>query len=58
MKGEREAEEVSAGMEGSWFDEDGRGGRGEEREVGEMVRRFREGRVKGCEEEGGEGKVG
>lgn len=39
---EREAEEVSRGMEESFLEGDGRAG---EREVGEFVRRWREGRV-------------
>lgn len=52
-------------MEGSWFESatEGAGGRGEEREVGEMVRRFREGRVRVARRREGrerwdEGRVG
>jgi hypothetical protein len=56
VKGEREAEEVSRAVESSWMD----GGEGE---LGEMVRRFREGRgVVGRRREGrerwDEGRVG
>ena len=41
VKGEREAEEVSRVMEESFLE----GGGGGERELGDMVRRYREGRV-------------
>lgn len=61
VKGEREAEEVSRAVESSWLD--GVEGEGGERELGEMVRRFREGRgVVGRRREGrerwDEGRVG
>ncbi|KAG7006714.1 hypothetical protein G7Y79_00013g034860 [Physcia stellaris] len=45
VKGEREAEEVSAGLEGSWFESSsGREGAGEEEGLGEGARRGRWGR--------------
>lgn len=61
VKGEREAEEVSRGMEESFLDDGGRGGG--EREVGEMVRRYREGRLRVARRREGrerwdEGRVG
>lgn len=66
VKGEREAEDVSRGLEESWVEGEGegdKGGRGTEREVGEMVKRFREGRVRVARRKEGrerwdEGRVG
>jgi hypothetical protein len=57
---EREAEDVSRGMEESFLEGDGRAG---ERELGDFVRRFREGRgLAGRRREGrqrwDEGRVG